>query len=75
MRERALALMRQYRWIQFGQDGDNSLWRLGDAAMTIEPNGDWRTQIPTGITMSIASGTITNLEDFLRQFAATNPRQ
>jgi hypothetical protein len=72
MRE-AMRLTHRYGWVDSGMDGPNSIWRLRNATMTIQPNGDWACENPLeGNVVERHQGAVRGLEGFLMQFAVAD---
>ena len=73
MHEVATILMRSAPgWIEHQTQDATFLFQCGDAMMTIFADGNWRCVVPQGLTQAVRQGSVNNLEQFLKDFAAAN---
>ncbi len=73
MHEAATILMRSTPgWIEHQTSDATFLFQFGDAMMTVFPNGNWRCVAPQSMTQAVRQGSMNNLGQFLKDFAAAN---
>lgn len=58
-------------WIEHETSDATLLFQFRDATMTIFPDGSWRCSMSQGLILG--EGSVNNLEQFLRDFAAADP--
>jgi hypothetical protein len=59
-------------WVEVCSQDNTRQFQNGDAVMTIFPNGNWRCVARQGLTQAVRQGSVSNLEQFLKDFAAVN---